>query len=71
MTFHAYPFTKDNGRLMYMSRSYENRYARRHRGVEKGYSGKSLVFILLCCALTVFLLSTSYLGDKQIGRAHV
>ena len=53
---------------MYMSRSYESRYAHQHRGAEKGYSGKSLVFILLCCALTVFLLSTSYLGDKLVDQ---
>ena len=51
-----------------MSRSYESRYAHQHRGAEKGYSGKSLVFILLCCALTVFLLSTSYLGDKLVDQ---
>ena len=51
-----------------MSRSYESRYARRHQKAEKGYSGKSLVFILLCCVLTVFLLSTSYLGDKLVDQ---
>ena len=34
----------------------------------KEYSGRSVVFILLCCVLTVFLLSTSYLGDKLVDR---
>ena len=47
-----------------MSRTFENRYRR----TGKGYSGKSVVFILLCCALTVFLLSTSYWGDKLVDR---
>ena len=51
-----------------MSRTYENRYADRRRRTEKGYSGGSVVFILLCCALTVFLLSTSYLGDKLVDQ---
>ena len=49
-----------------MSRTYETKYDRRRAG--KGYSGTSVVFILLCCALTVFLLSTSYLGDKLVDR---
>ena len=42
-----------------MSRTYETRYAERHRKAGKGYSSASVIFILLCCALTVFLLSTS------------
>ena len=49
---------------MHMSRSYENR--RRKAG--RGYTGSTVVFILLCCVLTVFLLSTSYLGDKLVDR---
>ena len=51
-----------------MSRTYETRYAERHRKAGKGYSGASVIFILLCCALTVFLLSTSYLGDKLVDQ---
>ncbi len=51
-----------------MSRTYETRYAERHRKTGKGYSGVSVIFILLCCALTVFLLSTSYLGDKLVDQ---
>ena len=51
-----------------MSQSYESRYARRRRKAGKGYTGRSVVFILLCCALTVFLLSTSYYGDKLVDR---
>ena len=47
-----------------MSRTYENR----RRKASKGYTGRSVVFILLCCVLTVFLLSTSYLGDKLVDR---
>ena len=47
-----------------MSRTHESRYRR----VGKGYTGRSVVFILLCCALTVFLLSTSYLGDKLVEQ---
>ena len=47
-----------------MPRTYESR--RRKTG--KGYTGKSVVFILLCCALSAFLLSTSYLGDKLVDR---
>ena len=49
-----------------MSRTYESRYAERRR--KTGYSGGAVVFILLCCALAVFLLSTSYLGDKLVDR---
>ena len=49
-----------------MSRTYETKYDRRRTG--NGYSGKSVVFILLCCALTVFLLSTSYLGDRLVDQ---
>lgn len=51
-----------------MSRTYGHRYADRRRKAGKGYSGRSVVFILLCCALTVFLLSTSYLGDKLVDQ---
>ena len=47
-----------------MSRSYESKYRR----AQKGYTGRSVVFILLCCGLTVFLLSTSYLGDKLVDQ---
>ncbi len=47
-----------------MSRTYENR----HKRPSKAYTGGSVVFILLCCALTVFLLSTSYVGDKLVNR---
>ena len=50
-----------------MSRTYESRYSDR-RKAGKGYSMNSVVFILLCCALSVFLLSTSYLGDKLVDR---
>ena len=50
-----------------MSRTYESRYSDR-RTAGKGYSMRSVVFILLCCALSVFLLSTSYLGDKLVDR---
>ena len=50
-----------------MSRTYETRYTDRRR-TGKGYSGKSVMFILLCCALTVFLLSTSYVGDKLVNQ---
>ena len=49
-----------------MSRTYGSKYAERQR--KAGYSGGSVIFILLCCALTVFLLSTSYLGDKLVDR---
>ena len=51
-----------------MSRTTENRYSERRRRAGKGYSGKGVVFILLCCALTVFLLSTSYLGDRLVDK---
>ncbi len=50
-----------------MSRAYESRFSDR-RKTGKGYSGKSVVFILLCCGLAVFLLSTSYLGDKLVDQ---
>ena len=50
-----------------MSRTHESRYSDR-RTAGKGYSMRSVVFILLCCALSVFLLSTSYLGDKLVDR---
>ena len=51
-----------------MSRkTYEGRYNERNRS-GRGYSGKSVLFIMLCCALTVFLLSTSYLGNKLVDR---
>ena len=50
-----------------MSRTYESRYSDR-RKAGKGYSMRSVVFILLCCALSVFLLSTSYLGDRLVDR---
>ncbi len=50
-----------------MSRTNEPRYLD-HRRAGKGYSGKSVLFILLCCILTVFLLSTSYLGDKLVDQ---
>ena len=50
-----------------MSRTYENRYGERRKAT-KGYSGRSVVFILLCCALTVFLLSTSYWGNRLVDR---
>lgn len=50
-----------------MSRAYETRHSDR-RKAGKGYSARSIVFILLCCALTVFLLSTSYLGDKLVDQ---
>ena len=40
----------------------------RRRKAQKGYSGGSVVFILLCCALAVFLLSTSYWGDKLVDQ---
>ena len=38
------------------------------RGAGKGYSGGTVVLILMCCALGVFLLSTSYLGDMLVDR---
>ena len=47
-----------------MSRTYE----RRHRKAGKRYTGASVMFILFCCAMTVFLLSTSYMGDKLVDR---
>ena len=47
-----------------MSRTYANR----RRKAEKGYTGRSVLFILLCCALAVFLLSTSYLGDRLVDQ---
>ena len=47
-----------------MSRTYE----RRRRKAGKRYTGTSVLFILLCCAMTVFLLSTSYMGDKLVDR---
>ena len=50
-----------------MSRGYETRYSRR-RGTGQGYTGRSVLFILLSCALAVFLLSTSYLGDKLVDE---
>ena len=43
-------------------------YDSKHRRTKKGYTGRSVVLILLCCALAVFLLSTSYLGDKLVDR---
>ncbi len=49
-----------------MSRAYERRRIDRRR--KTGYTGKSVMFILLCCALAVFLLSTSYLGDRLVDR---
>ncbi len=52
-----------------MSRSNSTRPVdRRRRASGRGYTGKSVLFILLCCALTVFLLSTSYLGDKLVDQ---
>ena len=50
-----------------MSRTYETRYRDRQKA-GKGYSGRSVLFILLSCLLTVFLLSTSYLGNKLVDR---
>ena len=50
-----------------MSRTYETRYRDRQKA-GKGYSGRSVLFILLSCLLTVFLLSTSYLGDKLVDQ---
>lgn len=50
-----------------MSRTYESRY-RERRKTGKRYSATSILFILLCCGLTVFLLSTSYLGDKLVDQ---
>lgn len=50
-----------------MSRTYERSYAGR-RKTGQGYTGRSVLFILMCCALVVFLLSTSYLGDKLVDR---
>ncbi len=47
-----------------MSRTYDSR---RHRKTQ-GYTGRSVMFVLLCCALTVFLLSTSYVGDKLVNQ---
>lgn len=49
-----------------MSRAYETRYGR--RGTGRGYTGRSVLFILLSCVLAVFLLSTSYLGDKLVDE---
>ena len=51
-----------------MSQTYENRYADRRGKAGKRYTGRSIVLLLLCCALTVFLLSTSYLGDKLVDQ---
>ena len=51
-----------------MPRTYENRYAQRHRKTGRRYTGGSVVFILLCCALSAFLLGTSYWGDKLVNR---
>lgn len=50
-----------------MSRTYDYRRSERQKA-GKGYSGKSVIFILLCCALTIFLLSTSYLGNKLVEQ---
>ena len=50
-----------------MSRAYESRYSDR-RKTGKGYSARSIVFILLCYGLTVFLLSTSYLENKLVDQ---
>ena len=51
-----------------MSRTYEKRYSDRCKRTGKGYTGRSVVFILLCCGLTAFLLSTSYLGNKLVDQ---
>ena len=51
-----------------MSRTFSNGYGRQQRAAGRGYTGRSVVFILLCCALAVFLLSTSYLGDKLVDE---
>ena len=51
-----------------MSQTHESRYAKARRKAGKGYTGRSVVLILLCCALTVFLLSTSYYGDKLVDQ---
>ena len=51
-----------------MSQRYESRYGGRHRKAGKSYTGRTVLFILLCCGLTVFLLSTSYLGDKLVDQ---
>ena len=40
----------------------------RRRETGKGYTGGSVVLILMCCALAVFLLSTSYLGDRLVDK---
>ena len=51
-----------------MSRTYENRYRSRSRAAGKRYTGRSMVFIFLCCGLAAFLLSTSYLGDRLVDQ---
>ena len=51
-----------------MSQTYESRYADRRREAGKRYTGRSIVLLLLCCGLTVFLLSTSYQGDQLVDR---
>lgn len=40
----------------------------RRRETGKGYAGGSVVLILMCCALAVFLLSTSYWGDRLVDK---
>ncbi len=40
----------------------------RRRETGKGYTGGSVVLILMCCALAVFLLSTSYWGDRLVDK---
>lgn len=51
-----------------MSRTYEGRYAERWRRTGRRYTARSVLFLLLCCGLAVFLLSTSYLGDKLVDQ---
>ena len=51
-----------------MPQRHMNRHTGARRGTGRGYTGTNVVLILLCCALTVFLLSTSYLGDRIVDR---
>ena len=51
-----------------MSRTRENRYAGHYGRKGRRYTGGAVVFILLCCVLTVFLLGTSYWGDRLVDQ---
>jgi len=40
----------------------------RRRTAGRSYTGGTVLLILLCCAMAVFLLSTSYWGDRLVDR---